>query len=254
MLNRLIYLHVIAAFSGACLLFSCPATNTVTEKSGPNALNRPVGLYEAIPPANTKAEAAPAADDGMGYIVLSSAKSFQSQVTDRNTIYEIKGIFDLRESGGAATIPEGCILRFSGGIIKNGTIKGNNTVIDAPLYQIFDNCTLTGFNQPLHSRWWCVLDGRDNTVDLQNALNSVEFPGTLILDRGQHLVSNTLTIPDNCTQIVGDNENGMYPAAYISFGKTTGTCFYITRHASLNKYKRKIYGGQIRLLSRDNSS
>ena len=193
------------------------------------ASESPVGLYSGVESIETKAiDESP--EEGMGYMVLSSENSFQSQVTEPNTIYEIRAVIDLH---GNASIPAGCVLKFAGGRLCNGILTGNDTEIDAPKYQIFDNCTLSGFNQPLHSKWWCVLDGRDNTAALQDAFNSVGQFGTLILDRGYHLISNTVTIPDNCIQILGDNESGMYPMSSIVFRKATGTCLQITSHQSL---------------------
>ena len=231
MLKQILHLCLIAAVSGSFLFLSCPAA--IPNEPGHDDVESPVGLYDADAPLDTKADASAFDDGKMKYIILNDSGTLQSQLTERNTIYEIKSVFDLGESGGSATIPDGCILKFSGGCLRNGTITGNDTIIEAPLYQIFDNCTLKGFNQPLHSRWWCVLDGRDNTAALQCAFNSVGSMGTLILDRGYHLVHETITVPDNCIQIIGDHENGMYPTSDIVFDTTSGTCLFVTRHASL---------------------
>ncbi len=57
---------------------------------------------------------------GMGYVILRRGKSFASQVTAANTIYEIRYDFDL--AGEEVAIPEGCTLKFEGGIISNGQL------------------------------------------------------------------------------------------------------------------------------------
>ena len=60
--------------------------------------------------------------NGMGYVILRKNKSFAEQVILQNTIYEIRYEFDL--NGNEVTIPEGCVLDFQGGTLKNGKIKG----------------------------------------------------------------------------------------------------------------------------------
>lgn len=76
-------------------------------------------------------------DDKKQFRLLSKGAevSFINQVKDKNTIYEIRDVFDL--GGATVTIPEGCVLRFLGGRITNGTIIGNRTSIQAPDIQIF---------------------------------------------------------------------------------------------------------------------
>lgn len=66
---------------------------------------------------------------GMGYVVLDKDKTFAEQVTQEYTIYEIRYDFDL--GGETEEIPAGCVLKFEGGSLKNGTIVSNNTFIDA---------------------------------------------------------------------------------------------------------------------------
>jgi hypothetical protein len=69
------------------------------------------------------------ATDGMGYVVLEKGKSFAEQVTQENTIYEIRYEFDLGGGANPIQIHAGCVLKFEGGSLKNGTIKGTNTVL-----------------------------------------------------------------------------------------------------------------------------
>lgn len=58
--------------------------------------------------------------DGMGHIILRKNKTFAEQLTQTNTIYEIRYNFDL--NGEEVTIPEGCVLDFQGGSLNNGSI------------------------------------------------------------------------------------------------------------------------------------
>ena len=63
--------------------------------------------------------------EGMGYVIIRKHKTFADQVTQPNTIYEIRYEFDL--GGEQITIPAECELLFIGGKIKNGSILFQNT-------------------------------------------------------------------------------------------------------------------------------
>lgn len=74
--------------------------------------------------------------------------SFQSQVTDANTIYEICYDFDLHNLHNLNSVPfqmpANSILYFNGGTIT-GRLAGNNTAIHAPITKIFSDQTfITG--------------------------------------------------------------------------------------------------------------
>lgn len=78
----------------------------------------------------------------MGYKILRKNKTFEEQVTQTNTIYEIRYPFDL--GGTSVTIPKGCILTFKGGMISNGTLNGDDFRVVADLVKVFNNITFTG--------------------------------------------------------------------------------------------------------------
>lgn len=61
--------------------------------------------------------------DGMGYVILRKDKTFAEQVSQANTIYEIRYDFDL--GGEEVEIPNNCVLYFIGGSLVNGTIAGD---------------------------------------------------------------------------------------------------------------------------------
>lgn len=67
--------------------------------------------------------------NGMGYKILRRDKTFAAQVTDTNTIYEIRYDFDL--GGASVTIPAGCVLKFAGGSIYGGSVSNLGEVINA---------------------------------------------------------------------------------------------------------------------------
>ena len=108
--------------------------------------------------------------DGMGYVILRKGgdNTFANQVTAANTIYEIRYDFDL--DGASVTIPTGCILRFAGGKIINGTIVGQSSIIDATKDAIFDSVILSGsFVSPICLTWFSA--EADETATLQNIID-----------------------------------------------------------------------------------
>lgn len=84
---------------------------------------------------------------GLGYKILRknwvNGKNIltQDMINETNTIYEVRYDFDLDEE--TITIPEGCVLKFEGGNIKNGEIIFQNTILKYLNYS-FDNCNFDG--------------------------------------------------------------------------------------------------------------
>ena len=66
----------------------------------------------------------------------------QSMMSSANTIYHIQYDYDL--DGASITVPAGCILKFDGGSMRNGTLVGNVTVIEGGNYQLFSNISFSG--------------------------------------------------------------------------------------------------------------
>ncbi len=86
---------------------------------------------------------------GLGYRILrkniQSNKNVltQSMINMPNNVYKIRYDFDL--NGAAINLPANSILQFVGGSIKNGTLNGNNTVIEADSNAvIFDSVVIEG--------------------------------------------------------------------------------------------------------------
>lgn len=119
--------------------------------------------------------------DEMNHVILKKSSSLQLQMNQINTIYEIRYEFDLKNR--SVSIPEGCILKFEGGCIRNGILIGNNTGIVAQNAMIFDSVTIKGtWEVPeITSKWFkCVNDN-----DLVQAFN-------LLSD----YIENTITVED----------------------------------------------------------
>lgn len=130
--------------------------------------------------------------NGMGYVILRKNKTFAEQVTEANTIYEIRYDFDL--GGDEVTIPAGCELRFDGGKILNGTINFGNTLIDAPDVVVFDGVTFanTTSTQKVRTIWFGVVPEKaDNYATLQNLID--EFLSVFVTN-GDFNVLSTLVV------------------------------------------------------------
>lgn len=116
--------------------------------------------------------------DGMGRIILRKNKSFASQLTQANTIYEIRYDFDINDPNdeNPVTIPANCVLKFDGGSLSNGTIIGNHTYIDSKTLCIKKDITIGGTwdNDIIYTRWFEFLSTNDGTTDNLLAFKQVQ--------------------------------------------------------------------------------
>lgn len=110
--------------------------------------------------------------DGMGYTICRKKKPLIEQISQANTIYEIRYNFDL--GGGTLTIPNNCVLKFNGGSISNGTLVSTNTYIQAAPYLIFNDIVLKGnYLNNFLVEWWGAASYKDhNEVYINNAISS----------------------------------------------------------------------------------
>lgn len=78
------------------------------------------------------------------FVLLSPNKTFGSQCSQENTIYEVRYDFDLK--GKVVHLPKGCTLKLNGGSINNGTIYLlSNTKIVGTGEKV--NCLILGVEQ-----------------------------------------------------------------------------------------------------------
>ena len=116
--------------------------------------------------------------NGMGYVILRKNKSFAEQITQENTIYEIR--YDYNLEGATITLPSNCYLDFKGGKIKNGKIIGGL------------------INDVIFPEWFGAEgDGiSDDSAAFQNAISSIEGLGKTIVLSQTYYIKTPLIIKD----------------------------------------------------------
>ena len=117
---------------------------------------------------------------GKGYIILRTEEPIAEQMTQENTIYEIRYDFDL--GGGTLDVPANCVLDFKGGSFKNGIMVGHNaSLLSYPTYNIFNDTVIKDFNLSyVDVRWFGAVSdfvsennrGTDSSFAFQRALDN----------------------------------------------------------------------------------
>lgn len=79
---------------------------------------------------------------GFRYKRIDKRASLAKQLTEHNTVYEIKSTIDL--SGQAINIPDNSVLYFKRGRFINGSIKGCSTIVINQKENTFDNINVSG--------------------------------------------------------------------------------------------------------------
>ena len=113
----------------------------------------------------------------------------QDMINQLNTIYVIRYDFDLDRE--IIKINQGCILKFEGGSLKNGTLKGSNTIINNDATLIFNNIDLLGdfYANVAYPEWFGgIADNSniDNTISINKCLS---YFNTCFLLKGLYYVS-----------------------------------------------------------------
>lgn len=122
----------------------------------------------------------------------------QDMLSDSNTVYEIRYDFDL--GGAEITVPKGCTLKFIGGSLSNGTLNGNDTLIeaDSSSYIFKDNLKTGGyFSCECYADWFgAYRSGETQTIDaslgIQLAIDSAF--SNVCFDIGYYYIENTLIL------------------------------------------------------------
>ena len=126
--------------------------------------------------------------DGVRKNILTPA-----MINQPNTIYEIRYDFDLNSE--TIEMQEGCTLKFCGGSLKNGSITGTNTIINAPETSIFTNIKILGtWNvNTIYASWF-------SDVQNENVLKEV-------INLSSDDINNSIYVNSSLTCIVSQSIN-----------------------------------------------
>lgn len=149
-----------------------------------------------------------------------------------NVIYEIRYDYDL--NGKTIVIPNGCILKFNGGCLSNGTIDFNHCTIEAK-DKIFDK-TLNIVSRSLdeiYSDWIGMIPNYE--TDYSEILRHfVQFGLTIKFRRGSYILNDIGdTLLSTYTELIGCGENRQYVTFKISPTKSYNYIFGINYHCSI---------------------
>lgn len=165
-----------------------------------------------------------------------------TKMNQPNTIYVIRYDFDL--NGETIEMQERCTLKFEGGCLKNGILKGNNTHIVESKAQLFDSIILRGsFDVPFlyYDNFGVIADTEDNNnSDIINKtndfikstnINTLTFASSLYYINKQIVIElnpreETLNMIGHSVTIKATesfSEDYLLRINYTSFGTTTRT-------------------------------
>lgn len=141
----------------------------------------------------------------------------QDMINEPNTIYEIRYDFDL--NGAEINIPEGCVLKFEGGSLSNGSIRFNNTkLLTSSNASIFIDVEPKGIieNKNKYSSWFTYsTESHDDWRLISTLLSS---SGNVYLENKSYHIykynhpTETIKILSN-TNIFGSNSS--FQAGYM---------------------------------------
>ncbi len=131
----------------------------------------------------------------------------QERINQENTIYIIESVYKL---DGTIELPIGSIIRFDGGAIEGGVLKGNYNEIVAPKYKIFSHVSLIGHFSVnyVYPEWWGGYPNRN--IDCYDAIQSaINFAsaydgddGKIVqLSTGKYGISKSLLLKQGCSLV-----------------------------------------------------
>lgn len=146
--------------------------------------------------------------------LIIKAKNSHSRIIDVDRDYNLQG--DIME------LPANCVLRFSGGILSNGTLYGHNTCIEAPLTVIFgkdiiiDGSWNVDYSYP---EWFGAKgDGKtDDRVPIQLSLNS--FINTKLLPH-RYLINSYQILNKKKYGLIIPTHHNLESSGFFDFGNT----------------------------------
>lgn len=132
------------------------------------------------------------------------------RVPNTNTIFIIQYDYDLNDPNGEnpITIPEGCVLKFDGGSIKNGSLIGQNTKFENATKGCLEGVILEGtFNGDVfHVNW--VYPDTTNVPDIADTLQvAINNYDNVCIDNGNYTITKTVILRSNVAIFGESKEN-----------------------------------------------
>ena len=142
-LHLIRYAFALANLFVACLLMPCPA----------------------------KAQNRPGTDGSYATVLIDPGSDPCGQMKSAHTIYEIKGTIDL--GGQTLPLPPECVLKFSGGLIRNGAVFFDNTYLEGLVR--FSECAFRGqlSNQDVTLSWFGAPPAQPDNSTIINDVASI---------------------------------------------------------------------------------
>ena len=145
----------------------------------------------------------------VGGLNVLTQSSFDNNDGDRsvNTRFVIQYDYDL--NGSAITIPNGCVLDFQGGSLRNGTIIGNETQITGETNAIFKNISIDGtWNVPVIKSSMFSDIQNDDELNVLLKLTSNQITNHIYIDYGSYTMKPKRTVwPANNGLFIYQKEN-----------------------------------------------
>lgn len=188
-------------------------------------------------------------------VTISVPSDFQAKVNQTNTIYELRCVVDLKNT--VVTIPNSSVLRFMGGSLLNGTIVGDNTMLDNPSNMpIFDNIYIADKPYQFINESICVdwFEGNDDSDKTQRAVDFAKRNRNAIsfLSR-QYTFGHTVVVPLGNILLKGAGSGGEYrnlgtkiiAAEDFSSDYKGSPLFYVTGEPKNDKQSLGLFSGHI---------
>lgn len=147
------------------------------------------------------------------HIVNGTNMLTQHMMRKPNTIYVIR--YDYCLGGETIEVPEGCVLEFDGGSLRNGGIVFKNTTLSENS-KIYTNVDGNIVNSIVKVSWFTK--DKDITKALNNIIKIID-EGEIQIDKTSCYISDTVNITKSNIQINGlnHNVNVEVPEDYIGF-------------------------------------
>ena len=167
-------------------------------------------------------------------IILTSDFNWESIGAEyANANWEITEVIDLEHK--EITVPQGVIMSFKGGLLKNGTLIGDDTgIVSSDRHRLFDGVDLAGsFSNEFIKPFWfgAIMDGvtDDRDVFVETLKQATEIKAKLLVDQDifldvEETGKKSIFLEDNAW-IEGISENSLIinnslsPAFFIALSK-----------------------------------